>query len=89
MNEQRICCVLGARDFLSEAAGRSNVKLLSDLRPETPSTSRLQFSWPLNKRISVDTEGAGIWGDSLGAISHIKLQGANGGILHHCLPLYP
>ena len=38
----------------------------------------------LDKRTSGDTEGAGIWGDSLGAISHIKLsQGAssNGGSL--------
>ena len=29
------------------------------------------------KRTSGDTEGAGIWGDSIGTISHIKLsQGA-------------
>ena len=38
----------------------------------------------LDKRTSGDTEGAGIRGDSLGAMSHIKLrQGAsNGGILN-------
>ena len=31
----------------------------------------------LDKRTSGDTEGAGIWGDAPGAISHIKLsQGA-------------
>ena len=31
----------------------------------------------LDKQTSGDTEGAGIWADSLGAISHIKLsQGA-------------
>ena len=31
----------------------------------------------MDKRTSGDTEGAGIWGDSLGAMSHIKLsQGA-------------
>ena len=34
----------------------------------------------LDKRTSGDTEGAGIWGNSLGAISHIKLnQAAFGG----------
>ena len=35
------------------------------------------ISHDFDKQTSGDTEGAGIWGDSLGAISHIKLiQGA-------------
>ena len=45
----------------------------------------------LDKRTSGDTEGAGTWGDSLGAISHVKLsQGAFRGILPYpwlpCIP---
>ena len=53
--------------------------------------------WPvavlLDKRTSRDTEGAGIWGDSLGDISHIKLsQDASKGessTVSNWFPLYP
>ena len=50
-------------------------------------TQHVRAKW--DKRTSGDTEGAGIRGDSLGAISRIKLsQGAsNGGILPY--PRFP
>ena len=38
------------------------------------SPSRICNLAHLDKRTSGDTKGAGIWGDSLGAISHIKLS---------------
>ena len=66
-------------DSLFSEVSKNPLHLLQLLTPTHSLTSpcTVNLMQLLDKRTSKDTEGAGIWGDSLGAIFHIKLsQGA-------------
>ena len=69
--------ITAARRCTSKEHPREGLRLAAPCQleaadPQAYATNRSRNK--LDKQTSGDTQGAGIWGDSLGAISHMKLS---------------